>query len=109
MILTVRVLGSFASLSCAWWQVNDVVRQETTLDKLMWKTEEILSRLSALCTLKAGDLIFTGTPAGVSCSCHGHPFTQEITGIGALHVGDVVRASIEGLSDCLITVAPPVV
>ena len=45
--------------------VNGRVRQETTLDRLIWPVPELLSELSSLFELKPGDLVFTGTPAGV--------------------------------------------
>lgn len=45
--------------------VNGERRQETTLDKMVWNIPETISYLSTLFRLKPGDLIFTGTPAGV--------------------------------------------
>jgi len=45
--------------------VNGELRQETTLGKMVWSIPETISYLSTLYRLKPGDLIFTGTPAGV--------------------------------------------
>ena len=45
--------------------VNGTVRQRSTLDQLIWDVPEILAELSALFELRAGDLVFMGTPAGV--------------------------------------------
>ena len=45
--------------------VNGTVRQRSTLDQLIWDVPEILAELSALFALRAGDLVFMGTPAGV--------------------------------------------
>lgn len=45
--------------------VNGEVRQQGVLEDMVWSIPEILSKLSTYFELKAGDLIFTGTPAGV--------------------------------------------
>lgn len=70
--------------------VNSKVTQSTTLDLLIWSVPEVISYLSGLFELKPGDLIYTGTPAGV----------------GALNVGDVVESTVEGLAPCRFVVAP---
>lgn len=46
--------------------VNGALRQQSTLDQLIWDVPEILHELSKLYALRAGDLIFMGTPAGVA-------------------------------------------
>lgn len=46
--------------------VNGERRQQSTLDQLIWDVPEILHELSKLYALKAGDLVFMGTPAGVA-------------------------------------------
>jgi len=46
--------------------VNGELRQNSTLDRMIWTIPEIISILSMYFKLKPGDLIFTGTPAGVS-------------------------------------------
>jgi fumarylpyruvate hydrolase len=46
--------------------VNGELRQSSTLDQLIWDVPEILHELSKLYALRAGDLIFMGTPAGVA-------------------------------------------
>lgn len=48
--------------------VNDVVRQETQVDAMIYSIPRIIAALSALFELKAGDLIFTGTPEGVGAT-----------------------------------------
>ncbi len=45
--------------------VNDEIRQDATLDKMIWNIPEMISTLSEYFRLKPGDLIMTGTPAGV--------------------------------------------
>ena len=46
--------------------VNGGRRQQSTLDQLIWDVPEILHELSRLYALRAGDLVFMGTPAGVA-------------------------------------------
>lgn len=47
-------------------EVNDSIRQQSTIDKMIYSVPEIISNLSKLFRLRQGDLILTGTPAGVS-------------------------------------------
>lgn len=61
--------------------VNGQVRQQGSLDQMIWSSAEIIASLSEYFELQPGDLIFTGTPAGVS----------------ALQKGDVIEASVTGL------------
>ena len=67
--------------------VNGLTKQKATLAQLIWKVPELIVELSSYYALSEGDLIFTGTPAGV----------------GALSPGDTVHASIEGLPDLRFT------
>lgn len=69
--------------------VNGELRQQGDLADLIWSVPELLARLSELYELQAGDLIFTGTPAGV----------------GALQPGDVIEASVEGLPPLRLEIA----
>lgn len=63
-------------------EVNGECRQDGDLSAMMWKIPEIIANLSTFVKLAAGDLIFTGTPAGV----------------GALVRGDVLIGSVEGVA-----------
>lgn len=47
-------------------QVNGEIRQRSRLDAMIWSVPEILHELSKLYALRAGDLVFMGTPAGVA-------------------------------------------
>ena len=47
-------------------RVNNRVRQNATLDQMLWSVPEIIAELSRFLPVAPGDLIFTGTPAGVS-------------------------------------------
>ena len=74
--------GPLAS-GAIWLEVNGQVRQQGDLRDLIWSVPEVVAHLSTLFTLAPGDLIFTGTPAGV----------------GALVRGDRVRCGIDGLGE----------
>ena len=47
-----------------WLEVNGESRQQGDLADMMWKVPEIIANLSTLVRPEAGDLIYTGTPAG---------------------------------------------
>lgn len=64
-----------------WLEVNGELRQQATLDRMVFGVAEVIQALSTLYDLKAGDLVFMGTPAGVA----------------ALRPGDRFRAGIDGL------------
>jgi fumarylpyruvate hydrolase len=70
-------------------KVNGELRQDAELGDMIWKSNEIISELSKLYTLMAGDLIFTGTPAGVGAVVRGDTIELAITGLGVLTVGIV--------------------
>ncbi len=67
-------------------RVNGTLKQDTDLADMIWKCDEIISELSKLYTLQAGDLIFTGTPAGVGAVVPGDRIDVSITGLPALSV-----------------------
>jgi fumarylpyruvate hydrolase len=66
-------------------KINGEVRQEGDLNQMIWKVPEIISYLSEYFELAAGDIILSGTPAGV----------------GPVSRGDTMEASIEGLG-CMV-------
>lgn len=68
--------------------VNDQVRQQGDLGQMIWNADEIICQLSRGYQLKPGDLIFTGTPAGV----------------GAIVRGDRIVASLEGLEKLTVDI-----
>jgi len=63
-------------------QQNGAVRQEAVLSDMLWSAAELIANLSTLYHLVPGDLIYTGTPAGV----------------GPIAPGDVLEGTIEGLT-----------
>ena len=69
--------------------VNDKLRQDGDLSEMIWSTPEVIAFLSQSMTLCAGDLIMTGTPAGVGSLSPGDTVTVEIAGLGVLttHIG----------------------
>lgn len=64
--------------------VNGEPRQHTTLGEMVHGVPEILATLSRLFELKAGDLVFTGTPAGVAALQRGDTFHAALDGIAEL-------------------------
>jgi fumarylpyruvate hydrolase len=71
--------------------VNGAVRQDADLAELIWPVADVIAYVSRFYRLEPGDLIYTGTPAGV----------------GAVVEGDTVVVSVAGLSDCSIKIGPP--
>lgn len=69
-----------------WLKVNGAVRQSGDLSQMTWKVAEIIANLSAYVRLSAGDLIFTGTPAGVSTVVRGDRLEGGVDGVGTLSV-----------------------
>ena len=72
-----------------WLEVNGALRQEGKLDEMIWPIADVIAHLSRLVTLSAGDLIYTGTPAGVA----------------ALKPGDQVRGGVDGVAEFALSIA----
>jgi fumarylpyruvate hydrolase len=66
--------------------VNGSMRQSSTTDKLIWNIAETIEHLSKYFELQPGDLIFTGTPAGVAAVKQGDLLEGAISGLGELRV-----------------------
>lgn len=64
--------------------VNGSVKQDADLKELIWAVPEIVSILSRTMEIKAGDLIYTGTPAGVGPLVPGDICVVEIAGLGSV-------------------------
>ncbi len=67
-----------------WLSVNDEVRQQGDLSELIWSVSEVISILSHSVELQSGDLIYTGTPAGVGAVQAGDRLTGGVDGIGQI-------------------------
>lgn len=65
-------------------RVNDEERQHEKLNKMIFSPVQIVEYISSLMTLEEGDLVFTGTPAGVNKTVKGDKLYAEIIGIGTL-------------------------
>ncbi|KPN21125.1 fumarylacetoacetate hydrolase [Xanthomonas sp. Mitacek01] len=66
-------------------EVNGAQRQSSTLDALIWDVPEILHELSKLFALRAGDLVFMGTPAGVAALQPGDRGVARLDDVLELH------------------------
>ena len=66
--------------------VNGELRQTGDLNQMIWKVPEMISTLSRLFELKAGDVILTGTPAGVGPVSRGDHLHGHIDGVGELKI-----------------------
>ncbi|WP_150694949.1 fumarylacetoacetate hydrolase family protein [Pseudomonas fluorescens] len=73
-----------------WLDVNGEERQRDSLDSQIWSVAEVISRISRSVALRAGDLIMTGSPAGVD----------------GLQPGDVINAGIDGIGQLEMRVGP---
>lgn len=65
-------------------QVNGELRQQAALGDMVHGVPQILAALSTLFELKAGDLVFTGTPSGVAALHRGDRFHAELAGVAEL-------------------------
>lgn len=86
-LIPVSEIGHPASGSITL-SVNGELRQQGDLNQMIWKTQEMISYLSAYFELSAGDLIMSGTPSGV----------------GPVERGDVMLGHIEGVDSLSVTV-----
>lgn len=64
--------------------VDGQTRQDAVVSDMIWNVPEIIAQASRLWRLAPGDLIFTGTPEGVSAIARGESVHAEIDGVGAL-------------------------
>jgi fumarylpyruvate hydrolase len=72
-------------------KVNGETKQDADISLLIWKVDEIIAKLSEQHALMAGDIIMTGTPAGV----------------GAVVTGDVLECSVDGLEPMQVRIGGP--
>ncbi len=86
-IVPVSAIGHPAQ-GAVWLKVNGQERQKGDLNQLIWKVPEMIAYLSGLFELRPGDLIFSGTPAGV----------------GPVKRGDVLHGGVDGVGELKVTV-----
>ncbi len=72
-----------------WLEVNGALRQEGNLNEMIWPIADVIGHLSRLVALAPGDVIYTGTPAGVA----------------ALKPGDRVRGGVDGVATFELSIA----
>ena len=67
-----------------WLKVNGETRQDGDLEQMIWNTAEIIAKLSQQVSVGAGDIIMTGTPAGVAALAKGDKIECGVDGIGTM-------------------------
>lgn len=91
-IAPIRPMDEVASVERGriWLSVNGTLRQEADLGDMIWSVREHIAELSRGVALAPGDLVMTGTPAGVA----------------ALVPGDVVTGGVDGIAELEVRIAP---
>ena len=69
-----------------WLSVNGEMRQRADLGDMIWNVRDIIAFCSQSVTLKAGDLIMTGTPAGVAAVTAGDVLTGGVEDVGNIKI-----------------------
>jgi len=82
--ITPAAKSGHLSKGAIWLKVNGEVRQQSDLTQLIWNIPEIIAHLSAIFELRAGDLIMTGTPAGVAAVKPGDVMEGFCEGVGTI-------------------------
>lgn len=72
-----------------WFELNGEIKQDADLQQMIWPVPDIIAFLSQLYLLEPGDLIYTGTPAGV----------------GPVKPGDRLRGGVDGVDEIAVTIA----
>lgn len=85
-LVPARDIGALDALTLTL-QVNGETRQHSALSNLIWNVGDILRELSKLYALRAGDLVFMGTPAGVGPLQVGDRFVASLDGVVSFHGG----------------------
>ena len=89
----IRPIADIPSIEAGriWLEVNGTLRQQGDLADLIWSVREHIAILSASMRLAPGDLVMTGTPAGVA----------------AVEQGDVLKGGVDGIGEIEVTIGPP--
>jgi len=82
--ITPATKSGHLSKGAIWLKVNGEVRQQSDLTQLIWNIPEIIAHLSAIFELRAGDMIMTGTPAGVAAVKPGDVMEGFCEGVGTI-------------------------
>ncbi len=81
-----RAPGTLLASGRITLSVNGMVRQASDLAEMIWPVAETIAHLSRFIALAAGDLLFTGTPAGVASVSRGDRLLGSIDGVGSVSV-----------------------
>jgi fumarylpyruvate hydrolase len=84
--ITSRDKAADALQSRLWLEVNGQVRQDSNTDQLLFPVDAIIAHLSSLYVLEPGDVIMTGTPAGVGPLQRGDQLSGRVAGLEPLEV-----------------------
>ncbi len=84
-LVTPDEVGDLHALRLQTW-VNDELRQDADISDLIWDVPTLVAYASSVMTLQPGDIVTTGTPAGVGPVRHGDTVTVEINRVGRLEV-----------------------
>jgi 2-keto-4-pentenoate hydratase/2-oxohepta-3-ene-1,7-dioic acid hydratase in catechol pathway len=98
LITPAAFVGDPDDLAIRLW-VNDALRQDARTAGMVFDVATVISHLSTVMTLEPGDVIATGTPAGVG---------MGRTPPSYLRAGDIVRAEVEGLGTLTTPITSPV-
>ena len=74
------------SKGAIWLKVNGQMKQQGDINQMIWSVAEQIAYLSGLVTLQPGDLIFSGTPAGVGPVQPGDKLEGHVDGVGDLEI-----------------------
>jgi 2-keto-4-pentenoate hydratase/2-oxohepta-3-ene-1,7-dioic acid hydratase in catechol pathway len=94
-LVTPPEVGEIDELRLRTW-VNGTLRQDANIKDLIWGLPRLIEYVSSVMTLQPGDIVTTGTPAGVGQVYDGESIDLEVTNLGRLHV--VVSSS--GAVEC---------
>ena len=84
-LVPAEVIGHPAS-GRIWLSVNDVIKQDADISQLIWSVSEVIAFISASMVLEPGDLVFTGTPAGVGPLLPADRIQGGVDGVGTIEV-----------------------
>jgi len=90
-IRPIHLTGALAS-GRIWLDVNGQRRQDSDIAKMIWSVDQIIEHLSRYFVLAPGDLIFSGTPAGVAAVLPGDVLNGGVDGVGQLSLEIVTAA-----------------
>lgn len=94
-LVTPDEVGPLESLTLRTW-VGGELRQNANIEDLIWTVPQLIAYASSVMTLRAGDILTTGTPAGVGTLAHGDTIVVDIDRIGTLEA----NVSTQNASTC---------